>query len=287
MDQPTVLGSATNRTGAHSVRAGDDAIMSETRGVSTRDALLQRLRFERSLGIEAVPRTALASQPTTAPETSEAGTPPATDRPAAGETSGIATAAPAPALTSREERFEALRQRTLACTNCALHRGRTNVVFGEGPCPARLVFVGEGPGLDEDHSGRPFVGKAGQLLNKIIGAMGFKREEVYIGNVVKCRPPDNRTPLPDETAACWPYLEEQLALLEPKVIVALGSPAAKTLLKTSSGIMQLRGRWQLYRGIRVMPTYHPAFVLRRYTPETRREVWDDMQQVMNFLKEAP
>jgi DNA polymerase len=253
--------------------------MSERRGVSTRDALLQRLRFERSLGIEAVPRTPLAPQRGPAPEPATAHAPPP-DEPDAETTPAD------PAAQSRQERFEALRQRALACTNCALHRGRTNVVFGEGPCPARLVFVGEGPGFDEDQSGRPFVGKAGQLLNKIIAAMGFKREEIYIGNVVKCRPPENRTPLATETAACWPYLEEQLALLEPKVIVTLGSPAAKTLLKTSSGITQLRGRWQLYRGIRVMPTYHPAFVLRQYTQEVRRLVWNDMQQVMKFLKEA-
>ena len=258
--------------------------MSEKRGVSTRDALLQRLRFERNLGIEAVPRTALAPQPATTPEPAAAATA-STDAQATTE-EPVEQAAATPGQQSRQERFEALRERALACTKCALHSGRTNVVFGEGPCPARLVFVGEGPGFDEDQSGRPFVGKAGQLLNKIIAAMGFQREEVYIGNVVKCRPPENRTPLPTETAACWPYLEEQLALLEPKVIVTLGSPAAKTLLKTSSGITQLRGRWQLYRGIRVMPTYHPAFVLRQYTQEVRRLVWNDMQQVMKFLKDA-
>lgn len=285
MDQPSVLGSATGRPEPRAFRTEGDSIMSETRGVSTRDALLQRLRFERSMGIEAVPRAALARATTETPEASVTAPPVPVPAPGAEERAPVAEEA-APATASRQERFEALRQRALACTQCPLHRGRTHVVFGEGPCPARLVFVGEGPGADEDRTGRPFVGKAGQLLNKIIGAMGFKREEVYIGNVVKCRPPENRTPLPDETAACWPYLEEQLALLEPKVIVALGSPAAKTLLKTSSGITQLRGRWQLYRGIRVMPTYHPAFVLRQYTHETRRQVWDDMQQVMKFLQEA-
>jgi DNA polymerase len=149
-----------------------------------------------------------------------------------------------------------------------------------------LVFIGEGPGADEDRTGRPFVGKAGQLLDKIIAAMGFKREEIYIANVVKCRPPENRTPLPDEIAACWPFLEEQLALLEPGAIVTLGSPAARTLLKTSSGMKQLRGQWQLYRGIRVMPTYHPAFVLHQYTQEIRGYVWSDMQQVMKYLQES-
>lgn len=277
--------------------------MSEPQGISVRDALLQRLRFERSLGIESVPRVALAARtneaaaPVAAPPASEPSEPAsartAPETPVAEKPSVSApTEARAPsnasdaAPSSREERWAALRERALDCTNCPLHRGRTKVVFGEGPCPAQLVFVGEGPGADEDRTGRPFVGKAGQLLDKIIGAMGFKREEVYIANVVKCRPPENRTPLPDETAACWPFLEEQLALLEPKAIVALGSPAAKTLLKTTSGITQLRGRWQLYRGIRVMPTYHPAFVLRQYTQEIRGHVWSDMQQVIKFLKES-
>jgi uracil-DNA glycosylase len=285
--------------------------MSEPHGVSVREALLQRLRFERNLGIESVPRVAAtlagavsehpvpetASSPTDSapPAVALVKTPPrATTSVAVADQPATASPVEVPAekdagggaASSREERWEALRQRALACTNCPLHRGRKTVVFGEGPCPARLVFVGEGPGADEDRTGRPFVGKAGQLLDKIIGAMGFKREEVYIANVVKCRPPENRTPLPDETAACWPFLEEQLTLLEPKAIVALGSPAAKTLLKTSSGIMSLRGRWQLYRGIRVMPTYHPAFVLRQYTSEIRGHVWSDMQQVMQFLKES-
>jgi DNA polymerase len=270
--------------------------MSESQGVSVREALLQRLRFERSLGIESVPRIALtrpsvdavplapapaASAPSTAVpgKTAPRSVEPAValENPVASEPAELPAQPKADGsdLSSREERWAALQQ-----------RGRTKVVFGEGPCPAQLVFVGEGPGADEDRTGRPFVGKAGQLLDKIIGAMGFKREEVYIANVVKCRPPENRTPLPDETFACWPYLEEQLALLEPKAIVALGSPAAKTLLKTTSGITQLRGRWQLYRGIRVMPTYHPAFVLRQYTQEIRGHVWSDMQQVIKFLKES-
>ncbi|MCW8133992.1 MAG: uracil-DNA glycosylase [Planctomycetota bacterium] len=186
----------------------------------------------------------------------------------------------------KAERWQALEARALGCTRCVLHKGRTKVVFGEGHRAARLVFVGEGPGEQEDLSGRPFVGKAGQLLDKIIGAMGLQREDVYICNVVKCRPPGNRTPLPDEVALCNPYLEEQLALIAPKAIVALGSPASKALLKTSQGIMALRGRWQLYRGIRVMPTYHPAFVLRQYTDEVRRAVWNDMKQVSAYLQEG-
>ncbi len=178
------------------------------------------------------------------------------------------------------------------CTRCRLHQGRNKLVFGVGNSQAKLVFVGEGPGADEDAQGVPFVGRAGQLLTQMIEntaakeGIPLKRPDVYICNVVKCRPPENRTPLPEEIMACWPYLEEQLSLISPKVIVALGSPAAKTLLKTTQGIMALRGRWQLYKGIRVMPTYHPAFVLRQYTEKVRGEVWGDMQLVMNYLKET-
>ncbi|MBI3832037.1 MAG: uracil-DNA glycosylase [Planctomycetes bacterium] len=209
---------------------------------------------------------------------------PAVDRAKAPVTSEQALAGLS--VPEKAARWEALEARALACTRCALHKGRTKVVFGEGDRNARLVFVGEGPGEQEDLSGRPFVGKAGQLLDKIIGAMGLQREQVYICNIVKCRPPGNRTPLPDEVALCQPFLEEQLALLAPKAIVALGSPAAKALLKTNQGIMALRGRWQMYRGVRVMPTFHPAFVLRQYTEETRRAVWGDMQQVVKYLKET-
>jgi uracil-DNA glycosylase len=148
------------------------------------------------------------------------------------------------------------------------------------------VFVGEGPGADEDQQGVPFVGRAGQLLNKIINAMGIQRDDVYICNVVKCRPPENRTPESAEILACSPFLEEQIALIAPKVIVTLGGPATKTLLQTSQGIMSIRGRWFAYKGIPVMPTYHPAFVLRSYTEENRRAVWDDMKKVMERIKQA-
>jgi DNA polymerase len=185
----------------------------------------------------------------------------------------------------KEERWKALEARARGCTHCGLHATRNKVVFGEVNRQAQIVFVGEGPGADEDRTGRPFVGKAGQLLDKIIAAMGLKREDVYICNVVKCRPPENRTPSDEEAHACWPHLEEQLALIHPKVIVALGSPAAKMLLKTGQGITHIRGRWHLYRGIRVMPTFHPAYMLRQYTEQTRRQVWDDVREVMRYLKE--
>jgi uracil-DNA glycosylase len=171
----------------------------------------------------------------------------------------------------------------MGCTACVLHKGRKKVVFGDGNRNAQLVFVGEGPGADEDAQGLPFVGRAGQLLDKIIGAMKLQRKDVYICNVVKCRPPENRTPLPDEIGACQPFLTEQLELISPRVIVALGSPAAKTLLKTAQGIMSIRGKWFSYRGIPVMPTYHPAFLLRSYTEENRRAVWEDMKRVLEKM----
>jgi len=184
----------------------------------------------------------------------------------------------------KDTRWKDLEARAMGCVSCVLHQARTHVVFGTGNRNAQLVFVGEGPGPDEDMQGVPFVGKAGQLLDKIIGAMKLQREDVYLCNVVKCRPPGNRTPLPDEIAACSPFLAEQLELIAPKVIVALGGPAAKTLLHTEAGITALRGRWQSYKSIPVMPTYHPAFVLRTYTEEVRRQVWDDMKQVMAKLQ---
>ncbi len=244
-------------------------------------ALLARLRFERAMGIECLPATPLRPLTDTKPSPSLATTttPAAVASPAAID---AASSVPLDAA-ERTRRWAALEARALGCIQCALHQTRTNVVFGEGNREARLVFVGEGPGADEDASGRPFVGKAGQLLDKIIGAMGLKREEVYICNVLKCRPPGNRTPNPQEIGACSPFLEEQLELLSPQVIVTLGSPATQTLLKTTDGITRLRGHWRLYKGIRVMPTYHPAFVLRQYTKETRQAVWEDMQQVIKVL----
>jgi DNA polymerase len=158
-------------------------------------------------------------------------------------------------------------------------------VFGAGNPRAELVFVGEGPGHEEDLQGLPFVGAAGQLLTKMISAMGFERDDVYICNVVKCRPPNNRNPEPDEIAACEPFLKAQLASLRPKVVVALGKFAAQTLLRESTPITRLRGQWRSYEGIQLMPTFHPAYLLRN--PEEKRLAWDDLQQVMRFFgKEA-
>jgi DNA polymerase len=178
-------------------------------------------------------------------------------------------------------RLAQIEQVVASCTRCALHESRTKTVFARGDAAAELMFVGEGPGEGEDAQGVPFVGKAGQLLDKMIEAMGYRPEQVYIGNVVKCRPPNNRKPEPQEAAACQGYLHEQIALVRPKVIVALGATAVEGLLGIS-GITRLRGTWRLYRGaIPVMPTFHPAYLLR--TPEAKREVWSDLKQVMAKL----
>ena len=164
------------------------------------------------------------------------------------------------------------------CRRCPLAGNRHNIVFGEGNPDARLMFVGEAPGYDEDMQGRPFVGKAGQLLDKMINAMQFTRQEVYIANIVKCRPHDNRTPMPDEIDCCIGFLHRQIELIRPEVIVALGATAAKALLKTTNGITNLRGRWCSYENIPVMPTFHPAFLLRQES--AKREAWQDLQLVM-------
>jgi DNA polymerase len=154
-------------------------------------------------------------------------------------------------------------------------------VFGVGNPAAEIMFVGEGPGADEDQQGEPFVGKAGQLLTKMIEAMGFRREDVYIANVVKCRPPGNRNPEPDEIAACEPFLRAQIAAISPKVIVALGKFAAQTLLRDTTPISKLRGRWSSYEGVKLMPTFHPAYLLR--SPEEKKKAWEDLQLVMKEL----
>jgi DNA polymerase len=171
------------------------------------------------------------------------------------------------------------------CTRCKLHKGRTKLVFGVGSPQARLVFVGEAPGEDEDLMGEPFVGKAGQLLTRMIEAMGLRREDVYICNTVKCRPPNNRNPEPDELESCEPFLKGQLAALRPEVIVTLGKFAAQALLRDQAPISRLRGAWREYQGIPLMPTFHPAYLLR--SPGEKGKVWSDLQQVMKKLGLAP
>ena len=171
------------------------------------------------------------------------------------------------------------------CPHCTAATAHTKTVFGVGNPNASLMFVGEAPGAEEDAQGIPFVGPAGQILNQIIEAMGFTRESVYIANVLKSRPKDNRTPLHSEVEQCGVYLQQQIACIKPNVIVALGSPATKYLLQTQVGITKLRGIWGEFNSFPVMPTYHPAYLLRNYTKETRQEVWSDMQQVQSKLSE--
>jgi uracil-DNA glycosylase family 4 len=192
----------------------------------------------------------------------------------------------APALEAQHSgALLAVREELGDCTRCKLSKKRTNIVFGEGNPQASLVFVGEGPGFEEDQQARPFVGAAGQLLTDIIvKGMKLKREDVYICNIVKCRPPDNRNPEPDEIETCVPFLVKQLEAIKPSVIVALGNVAAKTLLKTSEGISSLRGNWNTYQGIPLMPTFHPAYLLRN--PKDKTLVWKDIQQVMAELKKS-
>jgi uracil-DNA glycosylase len=230
--------------------------------------------------------------------------------PAVGAASGAAHAASAVATApgddsapplSRDEKSAALNaidaDEVRSCVRCRLHEGRSRTVFGEGAPDAALMFVGEGPGEEEDRQGRPFVGRAGQLLNQMIHAMGLKREQVYIANVVKCRPPGNRTPMPDEAATCSGlYLWRQIRIISPRVIVTLGNPATQAILGVG-GITKIRGRWhalnkpsECLEGVAVMPTFHPAYLLRQYTPQNRQAVWDDLQKVMERLglkKEGP
>ena len=174
------------------------------------------------------------------------------------------------------------------CTACVLCENRTQTVFGEGDPDASIMFIGEGPGQNEDEQGRPFVGRSGELLTKQIQAMGFERSQVYIANVVKCRPPKNRTPLADEVAACSGYLRRQIETIRPKAIITLGGPAAKLVLNVDQGITRIRGMWHQYDAVDppvpVMPTFHPAYLLRQYTKENRGKVWSDLQAVMKRLE---
>ncbi len=190
-----------------------------------------------------------------------------------------ATAATTPC---RAESLEEIRADLGECQRCPLERTRTNLVFGRGNPKASLVFVGEGPGRNEDEQGEPFVGEAGLLLDRILFAMGFEREDVYICNVIKCRPPQNRNPEAEEIAACEPFLKRQLDAINPSVLVALGKFAAQTLLQDKTPIGKLRGEWRTYNGIDLMPTFHPAYLLRN--PKCKRELWRDMKQVMQRLR---
>lgn len=190
----------------------------------------------------------------------------------------------APTITKSQETLEEIWADIGDCTRCPLYEGRTNIVHTEGSRNARLMFVGEAPGADEDAQSRPFVGRAGQLLTKIIESLGLKREEVLIGNINRCRPPGNRAPTPDEAAACKPFLLREIASVAPEVIVVLGNTAMKNLLDVKEGITRLRGIFQDYKGVKVMPTFHPAYLLR--DPSKKRETWDDLKKVRDFLENS-
>ena len=195
------------------------------------------------------------------------------------------TAHAARSTSNAKSTLHVLREDIGDCTRCKLHaQGRTQIVFGVGNPDADLMFVGEAPGADEDIQGIPFVGRAGQLLTKIIEAIGLTRDQVYIANVIKCRPPGNRNPEPDEVEACEPFLFRQIDAIQPRVIVALGTFAAKALLKTQDPISRLRGRVYEFRGARLIPTFHPAFLLR--SPDRKRDVWEDMKKVRALLQES-
>ncbi len=201
-----------------------------------------------------------------------------TKAPAPAAAQNVPMPEPRPVPTGPVKTLDEIRQELGDCKRCKLCHGRTQIVFGSGNPKAELVFVGEAPGADEDQQGVPFVGAAGQLLTKMIEAMKFSRDTVYICNVAKCRPPNNRNPEPDEIAACEPFLKAQLATLQPKVIVALGKFAAQTLLRDSTPITRLRGQWRSYEGVPLMPTFHPAYLLR--SPSEKKLAWLDLQQVM-------
>jgi uracil-DNA glycosylase family 4 len=186
------------------------------------------------------------------------------------------------APAAKAETLEEIRADLGDCQRCKLASRRKTIVFGSGNPKADLMFVGEAPGADEDEQGLPFVGRAGQLLTKIVEAIDLKREDVYICNVIKCRPPENRTPERDEVESCEPFLFRQISSIRPKVIVCLGSPAMQTLLKIKTGITQIRGEWLEYNGIKVMATFHPAYCLR--WPDKKREVWEDMKRVREYLR---
>ena len=196
---------------------------------------------------------------------------------------GADTVVPVAATPTAEAgTLAAFAQTAQGCTACRLSEGRKTVVFGEGDSRASLMFIGEGPGAEEDRSGRPFVGQAGQLLDGMIFAIGLERSDVYITNIVKCRPPGNRDPKDDEVAACAAYLDRQIELIQPSVLVALGKPASHRLTGTTKPISALRGRWSNYQGIPLMPVFHPAYLLR--TPSAKREMWEDLKTIKRRLE---
>lgn len=246
-----------------------------------RRALAERIRFYNDLGIYDFYRRDITPEPQ--PEQRE-------EMPlrsvAVEEEDLFAAPKPESGVTNPAQALRLVREDLGDCTRCRLHKqGRKQIVFGVGNPQADLMFIGEAPGADEDQQGEPFVGRAGQLLNNMIKAMGLRRADVYIANIIKCRPPGNRTPERDECETCSPFLMRQIAVIKPKVIVALGAVAAKTLLAINAPMAEMRGHWYDFRGTRLAVTYHPAFLLR--DPRQKGEAWKDLQMVMKELGLAP
>jgi DNA polymerase len=245
-----------------------------------RDQIKEHLRFAAELGVEGVSRD--AAWRTRADAGVRHPSDPGPDPRLTPSTQNQQNETPLTFSKNAAEALAAIRADIGDCMRCKLHTlGRTQVVFGVGNPDADLMFVGEAPGADEDVQGIPFVGRAGQLLTKIIEAIGLTRDDVYIANIIKCRPPQNRNPEPDEVATCEPFLFRQIDIIKPKIIVALGKYAAQTLLQTETPISRLRGQQFDYRGARLIPTFHPAYLLRN--PSSKREVWEDMKLVKRLL----
>jgi uracil-DNA glycosylase family 4 len=243
-----------------------------------RNQIKEHLRFAAELGVAGVSRDAAWRT------RADAAVRPGSDPGQTPSTQDLQTGAPLTFSMNAADALVAIREDIGDCTRCKLHTlGRTQVVFGVGNPDADLMFVGEAPGADEDEQGIPFIGRAGQLLTKIIEAINLRRDDVYIANIIKCRPPQNRNPEPDEVASCEPFLFRQIDAIKPKVIVALGKYAAQTLLRRDTPISRLRGQVFDYRGAKLVPTFHPAYLLRN--PSSKREVWEDMKLVKRLLTE--
>jgi DNA polymerase len=242
-------------------------------------ALAARVDYYRDLGIHTFYRRGEA------PPTDVGARPASTAEESVVDVRTAPASSPLPVIGDKNADLDAIRQDIGDCTRCRLSKGRKNIVFGVGNIDADIMFVGEGPGADEDEQGEPFVGRAGQLLNNMISAMGIRREDVYIANVVKCRPPGNRTPERDECDTCSPFLMKQIETIKPKVIVALGAVAAKTLLGINDSMVNLRGRVYDFKDTKLAVTYHPAYLLR--DPRQKAEAWKDLQMVMKYLGMKP
>jgi uracil-DNA glycosylase family 4 len=250
--------------------------------------LAQHLRFYEELGVTGISRNAAWRRRLSSSDAAGSDVTMADDLPAPPRDDSAPTSDEKPIQIARSpaEALSAIRTDLGDCVRCKLHRlGRKQIVYGVGNPAAEVMFVGEAPGADEDIQGEPFVGRAGQLLTKMIEAMGFRRDEVYIANVLKCRPPNNRNPEPDEIEQCEPFLLRQIASIQPKVIIALGAFAARTLLKTNDPISRLRGRIYNYRGAPLIPTFHPSFLLR--SPGYKREAWEDLKRALTVLDREP